>query len=82
MQMTKQDAEAEAIRRWYELPEDMRQTPDDAEIFAQHIVADFQFESILAPDKLLAAWLMRELFRAREAEKAKAAAEAAKIQAA
>ena len=82
MPMTKQDAEAEAIRRWYELPEDMRQTPDDAEIFAQHIVADFEFDSILAPDKLLAAWLMRELFRSREAEKAKAAAEAAKIQAA
>lgn len=82
MRMTKQEAEAEAIRRWYELPEDMRQTPDDAEIFAQHIVADFKFQSILAPDKLLAAWLMRELFRAREAEKAKAAAEAGKIQAA
>ena len=53
---------------------------DDAEIFAQHIVGEFQFQSILAPDKLLAAWLMRELFRSREAEKA--AAEAAKIQAA
>ena len=25
MRMTKQEAEAEAIRRWYELPEDMRQ---------------------------------------------------------
>ena len=82
MRMTKQEAEAEAIRRWYELPEDMRQTPDDAEIFAQHIVADFEFQSILSPDKLLAAWLMRELFRAREAEKAKTAAEAGKVQAA
>lgn len=82
MQMTKQDAEAEAIRRWYELPVDMRQTPDDAEIFAQHIVHEFEFQSILARDKLIAAWLMRELFRAREAERAAAAAEAAKTQAA
>ena len=73
MQMTKQDAEAEAIRRWYELPADMRQTPDDAEIFAAHIAPSLDFPSILEREKLLAAWLMRELFRSRQAEKDAAA---------
>ena len=80
--MTKQEAEAEIIRRWYELPTDLRQTPDDAEAFAAHIAHQFDFYSVLDKEKLLGAWLMRELFRSREAEKAAAAAEAAKVQAA
>jgi len=79
MQVTKQEAEAEIIRRWYELPADMRQTPDDAEAFAAHIAHQFDFHSVLDKEKLLGAWLMRELFRSREAQNA---AEAAKTQAA
>lgn len=82
MQVTKQEAEAEIIRRWYELPADLRQTPDDADAFAAHIAHEFDFYSVLDKEKLLGAWLMRELFRSREADKAAAAAEAAKTQAA
>jgi hypothetical protein len=80
--MTKQEAEAEIIRRWYELPTDLRQTPDDAEAFAAHIAHQFDFHSVIDKEKLLGAWLMRELFRSREAERAKDAADAEKIQAA
>ena len=82
MPLTKQEAEAEIIRRWYELPADMRQTPDDAEAFAAHIAHQFDFHSVLDKEKLLGAWLMRELFRSREAQKAAEAADAAKTQAA
>jgi hypothetical protein len=74
MEMTKLEAEAEAIRRWYLLPEDMRRSPDDAEIFAMHIASDLNFHSIISRERLLGAWLMRELFRAKEAERAAAAA--------
>ena len=79
MEMTKLEAEAEAIRRWYELPEDMRRSPDDAEIYAMHIASDLNFHSIISRERLVGAWLMRELFRAKEAEKA---AEAARSEAA
>jgi len=37
---------------------------------------------VLDKEKLLGAWLMRELFRSREAQKAAEAADAAKTQAA
>ena len=73
MQLTKQDAEAEAIRRWYELPADMRQTPDDAEIFAAHIAPSLDIPSLLEREKLLGDRLMRELIRTRQAEKDAAA---------
>ena len=76
MDLTKQDAEREAIRRWYELPEDLRQTPDDAEAFAAYIVDDLVFPSVTSRERLLGAWLMRELFRSREAQ-ASAASQAA-----
>jgi len=82
MQVTTQEAEAEIIRRWYELPPDLRQTADDAEAFAAHIADQFDFYSVLDKEKLLGAWLMRELFRSREAQKAAEAADAAKTQAA
>lgn len=70
--MTKDEAQREVIRRWYELPADMRQTPDDCEIFAEHVAPQIAFESVTSRQRLLAAWLMRELFRSREAEAARA----------
>ena len=82
MQLSKDEAQREAIRRWYELPADMRQTPDDCEIFAEHIAPQLEFESVTSRQRLLAAWLMRELFRSREAQKTQEAEAAAKTRAA
>lgn len=72
--MTKDEAQREVIRRWYELPADMRQTPDDCEAFAEHVAGRIEFESVTSRERLLAAWLMRELFRSREAQRAQEAA--------
>jgi hypothetical protein len=80
--LSKDEAQREAIRRWYELPADMRQTPDDCELFAEHIAPQLDFDSVTSRERLLAAWLMRELFRTSEAQQAKEAEAAAKTQAA
>ncbi|HEX4297386.1 MAG TPA: hypothetical protein VHZ56_05140 [Devosia sp.] len=67
-QFTKQEAEAEAIRRWYLLPPHQRQTCEDAEAYGQRIEADFDFYCVTSRARLIGAWLIRELFRARAAE--------------
>lgn len=66
--MTKQEGEREAIRRWLLLPEHMRQTYEDAEAFAKRLVLEIEFPTITNRERLIAAWLMRELFRTRELE--------------
>jgi hypothetical protein len=66
-QFTKQEAEAEAIRRWYLLPPHQRQTCEDAEAYGQRIEADFDFYCVTSRARLIGAWLIRELFRARDA---------------
>jgi hypothetical protein len=67
--MTKEDGEREAIRRWLLLPEHMRQSYEDAEAFAKRLVIELNFPTVTSRERLIAAWLMRELFRSRAAEK-------------
>jgi hypothetical protein len=67
MELTKDQAEAEAIRRWYQLPEHLRQTPEDAEAYAIRLDRELEFKTVTSRSRLIGAWLIRELFRARDA---------------
>ena len=73
MQMLKADAEREAIRRWYLLPEFERQTCEDCEAYAARLVHDLEFYTVTSRQRLIGAWLIREMFRARAQAKAEAA---------
>lgn len=59
--MTKQEAEQEAIRRFYLLPEHDRLTYEQAEAYAMRLGYELEFPSIMAPERLIAAWLIREV---------------------
>ena len=72
MQMLKADAEREAIRRWYLLPEFERQTCEHCESYAARLVHDLEFYTVTSRQRLIGAWLMREMFRAKEQAKAEA----------
>lgn len=59
--MTKDEAKAEALRRWRELPEDERRTPDQAQVFAATLADQLDFRTMGNERKVIAAWLLREL---------------------
>jgi hypothetical protein len=61
MEMTKQDAEREAIRRWYALPAHQRETQDDAAAYSHRLAGELDFHSVSSRQKLIAAWLIREI---------------------
>ena len=72
--MSKDEAEREAIRRWYLLPEHQRRTYEDAEAYGLRLDLELDFHSVTLRSRLIGAWLIRELFRSRaETAKAKAA---------
>jgi len=79
MRLSKDEAEREAIRRWYALPPHERQTFEDAEAYSWRLAEDLEVRTITDRRKLIAAWLIRELGRARDEEMrpAASAAEAA-----
>ena len=68
MELTKQEAEAEAIRRWNRLPLHQRQTCEDAEAYAIRLDQTLDFQSVTNRARLIGAWLIREMFRARAAD--------------
>jgi hypothetical protein len=68
MQLSRQDAEREVIRRWYLLPPFQRQTYEDAEAYAARLVQELEFYTVTSRQRLIAAWMIRELQRTREAE--------------
>ena len=70
--MTKAEGEAEAVRRWRLLPPHARATCEDAETYAARLNLELDFPTVTDRKRLIAAWLMREMFRLRE----QAAAEA------
>jgi hypothetical protein len=76
MQLNREDAQREAIRRWSLLPAYSRQTCEDAEAYATRLATDLEFYTVTSRQRLIAAWLIRELFRT-EAEEKRQAAEAA-----
>lgn len=73
MQLNREDAEQEAIRRWSMLPAYSRQTCEDAEAYAARLAADLDFYTVTSRQRLIAAWLIRELFRTQAEERRLAA---------
>ena len=63
--MTKHEAEQEAIRRFRQLPFHERQEIEDAEAYSKRLEMELEFQTITNRQKLIAAWLIRELVRAR-----------------
>lgn len=68
MELTKAEAEAEAIRRWYLLPPHQRQSCEDAQAYAVRLDRELDFHTVTSRARLIGAWLIREYFRARDAE--------------
>lgn len=66
MRMTKQDAEREVIRRWYMLPAQDRETQDDAVAYSHRLDQELDFETMSNKQKLIAAWLIREMEQIRD----------------
>ena len=66
MLMTKQDAEREVIRRWYLLPAEDRETQDDAVNYSFRLDQELEFDSVSTKQKLIAAWLIREMEQIRD----------------
>jgi hypothetical protein len=67
MKLTKAEAEAEAIRRWYLLPPHQRQSCEDAQAYANRLDLELDFHTVTNRARLIGAWLIREFFRAKEA---------------
>ena len=75
--MTKQDAEQEAIRRWNLLPEHLRDSFEHAEAYAMRLDHELDFYTVTSRQRLIAAWLIREITNVRRLEReARAAARA------
>ena len=68
MELSKAEAEAEAIRRWYLLPPHQRESCEDAQAYAKRLDQELEFRTITDRTRLIGAWLIREFFRAKEAE--------------
>ena len=60
-EMTRQQAEAEALRRWYDLPELQRQTFEQAETIAANLEIELDFYCVTSKHRLISAWLIREI---------------------
>ena len=59
--MTKQEAEQEAVRRWYLLPDHLRETYEQAEAYAVRLDYELEFQTVTERRRLIAAWLIREV---------------------
>ncbi len=80
--MTKQEAEQEAIRRWYLLPEHLRDSFEHAEAYGMRLEHELDFYCVTSRQRLIAAWLIRELFRTQAEERLLAALPANEAEAA
>lgn len=61
MQLNKDDARTEAVRRWRQLPPERRTTYADAEIYAQELIYELDFSTIANRLRLITAWLILEI---------------------
>ena len=59
--MTKDEAKAEAIRRWHDLPDDERQTPMHAQVLAAALAEELDFRTMANSRKIIAAWIIRDM---------------------
>ena len=73
MNLSKQDAEREVLRRWSLLPPHERRTYEDAEAYSLRLDREIDFHSMMNKQKLIAAWLIRELDRQNREQEARAA---------
>jgi hypothetical protein len=67
--MTKDEAQQEAVRRWYLLPAHDRETYDQAEAYAIRLDLELVFDCYTDPRSLIAAWLIREVTKQRALER-------------
>ncbi len=67
MELSKQDAEREVLRRWSQLPPHQRLSYEDAEAYAKRLDAELDFRTMTSKEKLIAAWLIREIDRVNRA---------------
>jgi hypothetical protein len=65
MPMTKDEAQREAIRRFRQLPLHQRQQIEDAEAYSKRLEMELDFHTVTNRQKLIAAWLIREIVQAR-----------------
>ncbi len=68
-ELTRQQAEEEALRRWYDLHESQRETYDQAEAFASHLEVELDFYTVTSKHRLIAAWLIREIATGKRLER-------------
>ena len=66
MLLTKEEAQREALRRWHALPPNRRRTFEDAAEFAASPEGRIEFQTIADPQKLVTAWLIRDLAAAEQ----------------
>jgi hypothetical protein len=59
--LTKDEARAEALRRWRELPADERATHEQAQVFAAGLADELDFRTMGNERKVITAWLVRDL---------------------
>lgn len=64
--MTKDEARDEAIRRWRALPEDERQTHQQAQVLAAGLAEELDFRTMGNSRKVITAWLIHELTGGRK----------------
>jgi hypothetical protein len=69
-EMTRQQAEAEALRRWNDLPEIQRQTFEQAETLAANLEIELDFYCVTSKHRLISAWLIRQICAERQLERA------------
>jgi hypothetical protein len=68
-EMTRQQAEDEALRRWTDLHESQRRTHEQAETFAAHLEVELDFYTVTSKHRLISAWLIREIEATRRLER-------------
>lgn len=68
-EMNRQQAEDEALRRWYDLHESQRETYEQAEAFATHLEVELDFYTVTSKHRLISAWLIRALAADRRLER-------------
>ena len=59
--MTKDEARKEVVRRWRALPIMQRQNHHQAEAFATSLTGTLDFRTMGDPQKLILAWIVRDL---------------------
>lgn len=64
--LTKEEARREALRRWHALPPSRRQTYEDAAAFAGSPEGRIEFQTVADPQKIVTAWLIRDLVAAEQ----------------